>query len=263
VSEQFAVTRARLGTKWSTERCIPYFQAHTGTYAPVEVLRPLYEEALAQEGVVAMHVATRADCLPDEVLELLCEVAAKTHLVVELGLQTVHDRTAERINRGHTFAAFREGLARLRAAAAAAGVQIDVCIHLIHGLPGESDEDVLETVREVAALRPEQVKIHLLHVLRGTPLAAWYESGAYVPLTEDRYVDLVVRSLELLPADTVIARLTGDGMGEDLLAPDWSRKKVAVLDAIDRVLFERNTWQGKAAEGAGDAAREPSFKKVP
>ncbi len=241
IKEQYEITRAKLSSKWSTDRCIAYFQAHTNTYAPAELLREKFSEALTLEGVVGLNIATRADCLPEDVCALLGELAEKTVLTVELGLQSSSDKTAELINRGHSFADFVEGYRRLRAASN----RIEICVHIILGLPEESREDMLKTVREVAELRPEQVKIHLLHVLKNTRMAEMYERGEYTPLEKEEYVALVADAIELLPPDTVVARVTGDGMGEDLLAPDWSRKKVSVINDIDKLLYERGSWQGK------------------
>ncbi|MBO5305508.1 MAG: TIGR01212 family radical SAM protein, partial [Clostridia bacterium] len=241
IREQYEITSATLGKKWKTDRCIPYFQAHTNTYAPLSVLREKYEEALALPGVVGLNIATRADCIEDEVAEYLAELAERTVLTVELGLQSVHDVTAERINRGHSFLQFVEGYQKLRRASDSIGI----CVHLIFGLPNENDEMMLESVCEVAKLRPEFVKLHLLHVLRSSRLAEVYERGEYTPLERERYISLVVRALELLPPDTVIARLTGDGMGEDLVAPEWSRKKVSVINDIDKQMYTLDTYQGK------------------
>lgn len=240
IAEQYRLTRDKLSAKWSVERCIPYFQAHTNTYAPLARLAPLFEEALAQEGVVGLNIATRADCLGEGIPEYLAELAERTVLTVELGLQTVHDRTAERINRGHTFSEFCEGFWRLREASE----HIHICVHLIFGLPGETREDMLQSVRRVAALHPDQVKLHLLHVLKGTALARDYLAGDYVPMEKDAYVSLVADAIELLPEDVVIARLTGDGMAEELLAPEWSRKKVSVINDVDKLLYERGSYQG-------------------
>ncbi len=240
VTEQYARVRERLSSKWSVERCIPYFQAHTNTDAPVERLRKLYEEALALPGVVGLNIATRADCLGEGVPEYLASLAERTVLTVELGLQTCHDETARRINRGHTFEDFLEGYRRLRAASD----KIQICVHLILGLPGEDRKMMMETVEQVAALRPHQVKIHLLHVLRGTSLAEDYLAGRYVPLEKEEYVSLAADAVERLPAETVVARLTGDGMGEELLSPEWSRKKVSVINDIDKLLYERQSYQG-------------------
>lgn len=241
IREQYEVTAAALGKKWRTDRCIPYFQAHTNTYAPLSVLREKYEEALALPGVVGLNIATRADCIEDDVAEYLAALAERTTLTVELGLQSAHDVTADKINRGHSFEQFLEGYAKLRRASD----KIGICVHLIFGLPDEDDDMMLASVRETAALRPEFVKLHLLHVLRSSRLAEVYECGEYTPLERERYVSLVVRALELLPPDTVIARLTGDGMGEDLLAPEWSRKKVSVINDIDKMLYATDSCQGK------------------
>ncbi|MCQ2429552.1 MAG: TIGR01212 family radical SAM protein [Clostridia bacterium] len=240
--EQYDVTRAALSSKWPVDRCIPYFQAHTNTYAPLDVLRPMFEETLTFPGVVGMNVATRADCLPPETVQYLAELSHRTVLTVELGLQTAHDRTAALINRGHTMADFVDGYTRLREASDS----LLTCVHLIFGLPGEDRAMMLDTVRAIAALRPHQVKIHLLHVLHGTVLGSWYERGDYTPIERDDYVETVVRALELLPPETVIGRLTGDGMASDLLAPEWSRKKVTIINDIDKELYRRGTWQGKA-----------------
>jgi radical SAM protein (TIGR01212 family) len=240
IEEQYRRTREALSSKWSVERCIPYFQAHTNTYAPLSVLRPLFEEAVALPGAVGLNIATRADCLESDTVAYLAELSKRTVLTVELGLQSAHDRTAALINRGHTWAQFCQGYEALRAASE----DIRICVHLIFGLPGEDDEDMLETVRRVAALRPHQVKIHLLHVIRATVLADMYERGDYTPMEREHYIEVVARALTLLPPDTVIGRLTGDGMADDLLAPDWSRRKVSVINDIDKYMFAHDLVQG-------------------
>ena len=240
IEEQYRLTREKLSSKWSTERCIAYFQAHTNTYAPLEFLKDSFERALLLDGVVGINIATRADCLESEVCEYLADLAERTVLTVELGLQSSSDETAEIINRGHTYADFLDGYRRLREASD----KIEICVHIIFGLPGESREDMMKTVRDVAALEPDQVKIHLLHVLKNTEMARIYERGEYTPLEKDEYIALVADAIELLPPDTVVARLTGDGMADDLLAPDWSRKKVAVINDIDKLLYSRSSWQG-------------------
>ena len=241
IEEQYRLTREKLSSKWSTERCIAYFQAHTNTYAPLEFLKDSFERALLLDGVVGINIATRADCLERDVCEYLADLAERTVLTVELGLQSSSDKTAEIINRGHTYADFLDGYRRLREASD----KIELCVHIIFGLPGESREDMMKTVRDVAALAPDQVKIHLLHVLKNTEMARIYERGEYTPLKKDEYVALVADAIELLPPDTVVARLTGDGMADDLLAPDWSRKKVAVINDIDKLLYSRSSWQGR------------------
>ncbi|MBQ4598712.1 MAG: TIGR01212 family radical SAM protein [Clostridia bacterium] len=241
IAEQYAAGRERLAKKWEVTRTIPYFQAHTNTYAPADILREKFYAALAQEGVVGMNIATRADCLAPEVLDLLAELAEKTVLTVELGLQSSSDATAERINRCHTYAEFVEGYNALRAASQ----KIQICVHLINGLPGESFADMERSAHDVAALHPDQVKLHLLHVLRGTRLAAIYERGDYIPLTLKEYARIVARQLTLLPPDIVIGRITGDGAAADLLAPLWSLRKTNVINTIDKLLYAENLWQGK------------------
>ena len=241
IAEQYERGREMMGKKWDITRTIPYFQAHTNTYAPVAVLREEFYAALALDGVVGMNIATRADCLPPEVLSLLAELAEQTVLTVELGLQSTNDTTAEIINRCHTYAEFVEGYRALRAASP----KIQICVHLINGLIGETFEDMARSARDVAALHPDQVKLHLLHVLRGTKLAKLYERGDYTPLTLDEYAKITVHQLTLLPPDTVIGRITGDGAAADLLAPLWSLRKTNVINTIDKLLYAENLWQGK------------------
>lgn len=240
IKEQYESTREKLSGKWNTDKCIPYFQAHTNTYAPIDVIRKSFEEALSLDGVVGLNIATRADCLPDDVCKYLAELAERTVLTVELGLQSSSDKTAELINRGHSYSDFVEGYERLRKSSE----KINICVHLIFGLPGESREDMLRSVKETAKLKPDQIKIHLLHVLRNTVLGDMYESGEYTPLEKEEYVELVADALELLPPDTVVGRLTGDGMASELLSPEWSKKKVSVINDIDKLMYSRNSWQG-------------------
>lgn len=241
VTEQFEITRTELSKKWQTDKYIPYFQAHTNTYAPLDVIKEKIEPVLEIDGVVGLNIATRADCLEDDVVSYLSDLAERTVLTVELGLQTVHDGTAMLINRGHTFADFVNGYNKLRMASE----RINICVHLIFGLPGESREQMLESVVQVSKLHPNQVKFHLLHVLKNTRLGEMYLAGEYIPMDMGAYVEVVANALTLLPEDTVIGRLTGDGMGTELLAPEWSRKKTAVINNIDKMMFSLDLWQGK------------------
>ena len=238
--EQFEEARQPLLRKWGrqmeTERYLPYFQVFSNTYGPTEKLRALYEEALALPHAVGLSIATRCDCLTDETVSLLRELNEKTHLTVELGLQTVHEKTAEAIGRGHTFPEFREGWRKLE------GLRRGV--HLIDGLPGETPDMMLETARQVAALRPHLVKIHMLYLEAGTPLGERYRRAPFPLLTKEEYVSVVVGQLEVLPPDTVIGRLTGDGQADRLLAPEWSRKKFCVLNDVDKEFRRRGTRQG-------------------
>jgi len=239
--EQFEIVKSQLSSKWKTDKYIPYYQAHTNTYAPIDIIREKIEPVMKKEGVVGLNIATRADCLEDDVVDYLCELADRTELTVELGLQSSCDETARIINRGHSFADFLVGYSKLRCASN----KINICVHVIFGLPGENREKMLKTVKDVAALKPEQVKIHLLHVIKNTAMADMYLDGKYTPMTMDDYVDTVAEALTYLPPDTVIGRLTGDGMQSELLAPDWSRKKTVVINNIDKKMYENDLYQGK------------------
>ncbi len=238
ITAQFCTVKERMHKKWKEAKYIPYFQAHTNTYAPVETLKAYFEPVLAQENVVGISIATRADALADDVLEYLSQLHERTYLIVELGLQSVFDETGERINRCHTYAEFLEGYKKLSARG------INICVHIIDGLPGETKEMMLETARRVAQLRPHCVKIHLLHILKNTRIAKEYERGEFETLTLDEYVDVVCSQLELFPRETVIQRLTGDGGRDSLIAPLWSLKKFVVLNSIDKEMLRRNTYQG-------------------
>jgi len=230
---------------------IPYFQSGTNTYGDLAVLRSAWEEAAAMEGAVMLGIGTRADCLGEDVLDALETLAERIPVTVELGLQTAWDPTAQRIRRGYDWQVFLDGYTRLcqRAERLNGGCakgygRLSVGIHLINGLPGEDRAMMLETARAVAALEPDMVKLHLLHVLRETDLAELYTKGEYTPLERDVYCEIVCRQLELLPEDTVIGRVTGDGMAEDLLAPDWSRRKTDVANTIDKMQAAENSRQG-------------------
>lgn len=239
LAEQYARGRAAIAAKWGEDAAfLPYLQAHTNTYAPPDVLRRVYAEALALPGAAGLCVATRADALGDDVMEVLRGFAGRAPLTVELGLQTVHDVTAEKIGRGHGWAEFLDGFGRLRDAG------IEICVHIIDGLPGEDRGMMLETARELARLRPDGVKIHLLYILRGTRMYDAYLRGQVVPLTREEYVETVVGQLELLPPETYVGRLTGDAPAEALAAPLWSLKKLCVMNEIDKRFVKLDTMQG-------------------
>lgn len=236
---QFNEIRNRQHKKWPNAKYIGYFQAYTNTYAPVDTLREYYEVILEQPGVVGLSIATRPDCLPDDVVEYLAELNERTYLWLEMGLQTIHERTSQLINRAHDTACYKDAVQRLR------NHNIRVCTHIIHGLPGETHEMMLDTVREVAQMDVQGIKIHLLHLMRKTPMVKQYEAGLLRFLEKDEYVKLIVDSLELLPPEMIVHRLTGDAPRELLIGPMWSLKKWEVLNAIDAELARRNTWQGK------------------
>lgn len=240
--EQFIEVRERMKKKWPAAKYLAYFQAYTNTYASVRRLREIYEGALAEDNVVGLSISTRPDCLPADVLAYLEEVNRRTYLWLELGLQSIHERTLEWVGRGHDYAQFLKAVYELRSR------KIRVCVHIILGLPGESRAHMLETAQAIAELPIQGVKIHLLHVLRGTPLAEVFEQEPFELMTKEDYVNLVADILEILPAEMVIHRLTGDGPPDDLVGPLWSRKKWEVLNAIDAELLRRDTWQGKKAK---------------
>ncbi len=239
IGEQWRIQQAKMYQKWPGSGCIAYFQAHTNTYAPLSRLKELYEAALAQPNCVGLDIATRADCLSEEICDYLAQLNRRCWLLVELGLQSTFDDTGERIHRCHNYADFLEGYQRLKRRG------IPVCIHLINGLPGEDHQKMVENVRRISGLGMYAVKLHLLYILKGTQMAEEYRQGRVKMMSREEYVQVVCDQLELLPAETVIHRLTGDGKKEDLIGPLWSLKKFCVLNEIDKELVRRNSWQGK------------------
>lgn len=236
ITEQLTREKERITKKVPNADIVAYFQAHTNTYASTEVLEKLYREAV-DFGVKGISVATRADCISRETISLFKRLGVP--VTVELGLQSVHDSTAAFINRGHTYAEFIEGYELLKSAG------IRVCVHIINGLPNETGDMMLETAKTLGRLSPDGIKIHLLHVIRGTRLAEMYKKGDYIPLSKEEYVDIVVKQLEYIPPETVIERITGDGDKTKLIAPLWSMDKISVLGAIDVKQKENGSFQGK------------------
>ena len=226
--------------KWQTNKLVPYLQAYTNTHTSPDILEKILDDVSKFEGAVMIDIATRADCLEDEKIAVLDKISKKIPLTVELGLQTSNDKTAEFINRGHSFEVFKDAFYRLRKGAP----NVKIGIHIINGLPGETASDMKNTATCVANLHPDLVKIHLLYVTKGTPLAAMFECGEYTPIDRTDYVNIVCDQIEILPPDIVLERVTGDGIGSELLAPLWSKKKVTVINDIDKELFRRNTYQG-------------------
>ncbi|MDI9570552.1 MAG: TIGR01212 family radical SAM protein [Pseudomonadota bacterium] len=217
---------------------IAYFQTFTNTYDVLEALRRRYDEALAQPDVIGLSVGTRPDCVPDPVLDLLEGYAGQAHIWLELGLQSIHDRTLVNLNRGHDARTFLDAVAR------AQGRGIHICVHIIVGLPGETRGDILATARALADLPIQGVKIHSLLALRGTPLGRRYESGEVSLMSKEEYVATVCDILEILPSEMVIQRLTADGYKDIFLGPSWAVNKMAVLNGIDWELKRRRSWQG-------------------
>lgn len=238
VSAQVEQGKEVMTRKYKAGKFMAYFQPFSNTLAPVEELRALYDEALAVDDVVGLAIGTRPDCLPPEVIDLLAEYHEKTYLWLELGLQSSHDRTLDWLRRGHDFATFIEAYRRAKSHG------LRVCVHVILGLPGESRNDILQTVDALAELQIDGVKLHLLHVLRDTPLGELYAANEITVMGMEEYVELVVDCIERLPPQTLIHRLTGDGPRDLLLAPLWSLKKWEVLNAINAEFNRRGSVQG-------------------
>lgn len=233
IALQITKAKERVAGKIKEGKYIAYFQAFTNTYAPVSRLRQLYEEAMAQEDVVALSIATRPDCLSTEIIELLVECNRKMPVWVELGLQTIHEDTAQYIRRGYALSVFDDAVKRLQEAG------ISVIVHVILGLPGESREDMLETVDYVGKSGVNGIKLQLLHVIQGTDLEKEYQQGKFQVLELEEYVQLVADCIALLPKDMVIHRMTGDGDKRTLVAPMWSADKKKVLNRLNQVIRER------------------------
>ncbi|MBU3219026.1 TIGR01212 family radical SAM protein [Clostridium algidicarnis] len=238
ISNQFEDVKAIMNKKWAKGKYIAYFQAYTNTYAPIDILRKKYKEALTEEGVVGLAIATRPDCLDDDVISLLEEMSKETYLWVELGLQTSKDETAKCINRGYNLEVFEDAIKRLREK------NIDVVVHTIFGLPDETEEDMLNTIRYISSLDIQGIKFHLLHLMKDTELLKLYESGGLEFLNMEQYVRLVSESIAILPESVVIHRLTGDSPRDLLVGPMWSLNKWEILNSIDAYLEREDIYQG-------------------
>ena len=240
ITDQMSDNIKLLSNKWpNVQHYIAYFQSYSNTYAPLSVLKPKYEEALNFPGVVGLAIATRPDCLSDEIIDYLGALNKRTHLWVELGLQTIHSKTSTFINRGHDLKCFHDAVYKLHQKG------IEVVAHMIVGLPGESTEDQLETARYMSTLPLQGVKIHMLHVLDNAPLGRLYLKEPFELMTEDEYVKLIGEILKILPSSFVIHRLTGDGDKKHLLAPLWTQNKTKVLNHIQKYLKEQDIYQGR------------------
>ncbi len=238
IEEQFRKVKNMMLKKWPTAKYIAYFQARTNTYAPVKVLKEMYEAALKQENVIGINISTRPDAISDECLDYLSELNKKTNLIIELGLQTTKPETTKLINRCHTLECFENMVKRLRKH------KIDVVVHIINGLPYETKEDMLNTIKYLNTLDIQGIKIHMLSICKDTPLQKLFENKPFHILTKEEYIDIVINQLELLREEIVIHRITGDPKIEDLIEPQWLIKKFCVLNDIDKEMKKRNTFQG-------------------
>ena len=238
IVKQFNDIKKVMDNKWKNTLYIGYFQANSNTYASVDKLKEVYEPILKQDNVVGLSIATRCDCLEDDVLDYLEELNKRTYLTVELGLQTIHEKTSKLINRCHSLEDFNIGVKKLR------DRNIDVVVHIINGLPDEDENMMLDTVKYLNKLDIQGIKIHMLHIIKDTKLEEYYKEHPFHILTKDEYIDIVIKQLELLKEDIVIHRLTGDPDPNELIEPTWTIKKIDVLNGIDKEMAKRNTYQG-------------------
>lgn len=232
ITEQIESGKKRVEKKIKSGKYIAYFQAFTNTYAPVEILRAKYSEAINHPDIVALSIATRPDCLGDDVIELLDETNKIKPVFVELGLQTIHSDSAKYIRRGYSLEVYNEAVKNLK------NIGVNIVVHIILGLPNESEEDMLESVKYVCQSQIDGIKLQLLHIIAGTDLAKDYEKGLFKTLEFDEYVELIAKCVAIIPKNIVIHRLTGDGAKKDLIAPLWSADKKKVLNAINKALRE-------------------------
>lgn len=232
ITEQIESGKKIVEKKIKSGKYIAYFQAFTNTYAPVEILRAKYSEAINHPDIVALSIATRPDCLGDDVIKLLDEMNKIKPVFVELGLQTIHSDSAKYIRRGYSLEVYNEAVKKLK------NIGVNIVVHIILGLPNESEEDMLESVKYVCQSQIDGIKLQLLHIIAGTDLAKDYEKGLFKTLEFDEYVELIAKCVAIIPKNIVIHRLTGDGAKKDLIAPLWSADKKKVLNAINKALRE-------------------------
>ena len=236
---QFNEVKEIMKKKWPDALYIGYFQANTNTYAKTEVLKQKYEPILELKNVIGLNIATRPDAITEDCLDYLEELSTRTYLTVELGLQTIHEKTTKLINRGHDLECFTNMVKELRKR------NINVVVHIINGLPYETKEMMLETVEYLNKLDIQGIKIHMLHIIKDTRLANLYNQEKFHILTKEEYIDIVIEQLERLRPEIIINRITGDPVKEDLIEPTWLLKKFCVLNDIDKEMVKRNSYQGK------------------
>ena len=241
LKKQFDEIKNTMLNKWSHAKYIGYFQARTNTYADVNTLKSLYETVLSFDNVIGLNIATRPDAISEECLDYLEKQNKKTYLTIELGLQTTNEKTAKLINRCHSLSCFEDMVKKLRKR------NIDVVVHIINGLPYETKEDMLNTIKHLNKLDIQGIKIHMLSILKDTPLEKLYQEKHFKVLSKEEYIDIVVSQLEYLRPEIVIHRITGDPKLDDLVEPNWLVKKFCVLNDIDKEMVKRNTYQGKKA----------------
>ena len=239
LEEQFYEVKDVIDRKWPNSKYIAYFQARTNTYAPVNILKEKYESVLKLDDVIGIAIATRADAIDDECLDYLSDLNKRTNLTIELGLQTIHDTTSKLINRCHTLKEFEDTYKKLKSR------DIEVVVHIINGLPFETQDMMLDTVRYLNKLEIDGIKIHMLNIIKDTGMAKLYDNSKFHLLTKDEYIDTVIKQLELLDPKVVIHRITSDPNPVDLIEPRWLIKKFCLLNDIDKEMKKRDTYQGK------------------
>jgi len=238
LSEQFKDVKEQISKKWPNSKYIAYFQARTNTYAPLNILKEKYESVLNLDDVIGIAIATRPDAIEDDVLDYLEELNKKTNLTIELGLQTIHDKTSKLINRCHTLEQFENMFYKLKKR------NIEVIVHIINGLPYETKEMMLETVKYLNKIKIDGIKIHMLNIVKDTPLETFYKQEKFHVLTKEEYIDIVISQLEYLDPNIVIHRITSDPDSKTLIEPTWLVKKFCLLNDIDKEMKKRNTYQG-------------------
>ena len=239
---QFNEIKTIMENKWPDSYYIGYFQANTNTFAPIDELKEKYEAILNLPNVIGLNIATRSDAISKECYDYLEELNKKTNLIVELGLQSIHEKTLNFINRGHDLTNFEKAVKELQKR------NIETVVHIINGLPGETKEDMIETAKYLNKLNIDGIKIHMLHIIEDTDLNDYYKKNPFHVLTKEEYIDIVIEQLENLKPEIVIHRITGDPKKEDLVEPTWLLKKFCVLNDIDKEMAKRNTFQGKKTQ---------------
>lgn len=235
---QYENNKKIMDRKWPNKYYIPYFQSYSNTYGPLKKIKEMIEPFLPMEEVKEISIATRCDCLEDDVVEYLDSITNKKTIWIELGLQTSNDVTGSILNRQYTFKDFQSAIEKL------SKTNIKVCVHIINGLPYETKDNMLKTIKDINHLKFDAIKIHMLHIIRNTKLAEMYNKKPFAVLGRDDYIDIVVKQLELLKPEIIIERLTGDPIKEDLIEPLWVLNKTTILNDIDKLMRKNNTYQG-------------------
>ena len=237
--EQFLANKKAIDAKWQPKLYIPYFQSFSNTYGPLEKIKNYLEIFKDRDDVAEISLGTRADCLEPDVVAYLDDFTKYKPIWLEIGLQTSNDATAKLINRGHDFACFKDALERL------SKTNIKVCVHVINGLPGETREDMLQTIRDLNELPYDAIKFHMLHIIQNTTLAKMYLQKPFKVLSETEYIDILIKQIEMLPPEVIVERVTGDPLKSDLIEPRWILNKKQVLNDIDKTFVKYDTYQGR------------------